>query len=279
MPPLLLLAAALAAAPYSLPFQLRPTLAADVVRVDTTVAAHDGGVTTASLLFASARVAPGVAAYLRAASVWDAPSPGAPGWAFGNPVLGAIWVHPLGERFRLAAAASLALPLGAGGGESPEATRARTVRAGIPARAGLDNSLFGVNGLTVTTGVDLSWQHAGFTVQAEATLIQFVRTRGVSEEPDAARTNATSGLHVGWFATPWLSLGAELRLQRFLGTPSLVAADPPSRDILSAALGARVHVPIGAHWLKPALTLSRPLDAPLLGRNYTWVQLDLPFIF
>jgi hypothetical protein len=279
MPPLLL-AAALAAAPYSLPFQLRPTLAADVVRVDTTVAAHDdGGVTTASLLFASARVTSNVAACLRASSVWDAPASGASGWALGNPELGALWVHALGDSFRLGAAASLALPLGAGGGESPESTRARTVRAGVPARAGLDNPLFGVNGLTVTAGVDLSWQHAGFTVQAEATLIQFVRTRGVSEEPDAARTNATSGLHVAWFATPWLSLGGELRLQRYLGMPALVAADPSARDILSAAVGARIHVPLGAHWLRPALTLSRPLDEPLLGRGYTWVQVDLPFIF
>ncbi|MEN9799242.1 MAG: hypothetical protein RL653_2938 [Pseudomonadota bacterium] len=276
----LLLAAALAAAPYSLPFQLRPTLAADVVRMDTTVATRDdGGVTTASLLFASTRLAPGVAAYFRAASVWDSPARGNAGWALGNPVLGALWVHPLGEAFRLGAAASLALPLGAGGGESPEATRARTVRAGIPARAGLDNSLFGINGLTVTAGVDLSWQHAGFTVQAEATLIQFVRTRGVSEEPDAARTNTTAGLHVAWFAAPWLSLGGELRVQHYLGTPTVLAVDASARNILSAAVGARFHVPLGTHWLRPAVTLARPLDEPLLGRGYTWVQLDVPFIF
>ncbi|MBM4381696.1 MAG: hypothetical protein FJ086_20705 [Deltaproteobacteria bacterium] len=81
------------------------------------------------------------------------------------------------------------------------------------------------------------------------------------------------------FLAPWLSLGAELRLQRYLGTTRLIASSPEIRDISSLAGGARFHVPVGGHFLRPALTVAWPLDAPLRERSYRWVQLDLPFIF
>jgi hypothetical protein len=278
--PALLLSAALAAAPYSLPYQLRPTLAADVLRLDTSFAPHEGGaLTTASLLFASARLSPSAALYLRAALVRDE-APGLPtAWALGNPVLGVTAVHPLGGALRLAGAFTLALPLGMGGGPSPEPSAARAIRAGVPARAGLDTSLFGVNGVTATLGGDVSWISGGWTVQAEATLIQFIRTRGPGSDPDAARTNSTAGLHAAAFVAPWLSLGAEVRLQRYLGAPRLVATDASAQDLLSLAVGTRFHLPLGSHFLRPALTVARPLDEPLAGRGFTWVQLDLPFVF
>jgi len=130
----------LAAAPYSLPYQLRPTLAADVPRLDTPFAPQgDGALTAASLLFASKRLSPAAAVYLRAAAVRDE-VPGQPtAWAVGNPVLGATAVKPVGAFVRVAGAFTLALPLGMGGGPSPAGTAARAIRAGVPARAGLDN--------------------------------------------------------------------------------------------------------------------------------------------
>jgi hypothetical protein len=117
-------------------------------------------------------------------------------------------------------------------------------------------------------------------VQAEATLLQLTRVRGDKVQPDSARTNFTAGLHVGYFVLPALSLGAELRHQRWLSTPKAVAATPALRDTTTFAVGPRVHIEVSKGiWFRPGVSYGRGLDDPMSGQNYNIVQLDLPFQF
>lgn len=83
----------------------------------------------------------------------------------------------------------------------------------------------------------------GFTAQAEATLLQLLRVRdsGIPAN-DSARTNLTAGLHLGYFFIPQLSMGAELRHQRWLSTPTPIkVAEDTLRDTSAVAIGLRAH--------------------------------------
>ena len=144
----------------------------------------------------------------------------------------------------------------------------------------MDNAMFAVNDLTVFPGIDLAYLRGGFTVQGEVTVLQLTRVRGEAVQPDASRTNLTSGLHAGYFLTPWLSVGAELRYQRWLSTPASVAADPSVRDNLSAAAGPRLHLKVSrALTLRPGLSYATGLDAPMRAQSFQVVQLDVPVLF
>ena len=64
--------------------------------------------------------------------------------------------------------------------------------------------------------------HGGFTAQVEATLLQLTRVKGdkrppgLPKNPDKSKTNFTMGVHVGYFIMPMLSVGGEIRHQRWL---------------------------------------------------------------
>ena len=127
------------------------------------------------------------------------------------------------------------------------------------------------------------------TAVSEATLFQLLRVHGDDAgkgSTDAARTNSTMGLHVGYFVIPALSLGAELRYQRWLSTPTQLVmgakVDIPdvNKDTTTVAIGPRAHFAIGkGMWLRPGISYSRALDQPLSPSSYNMVQVDLPVIF
>jgi hypothetical protein len=77
-----------------------------------------------------------------------------------------------------------------------------------------------------------------------------------------------------------LSLGGELRYQRWLSTPASVKADATSRDNVTVAIGPRFHFKISpTTWLRPGISYSAYLDKPLTKSKYSIVQVDLPFAF
>jgi hypothetical protein len=104
---------------------------------------------------------------------------------------------------------------------------------------------------------------------------------------DAARTNSTMGIHIGYFLLASLSLGAELRYQRWLTTPtqlnsSGVKVDIPdaNKDTTTVAIGPRAHFAIGkGMWLRPGISYARALDKPLSTSSYNVVQIDVPVVF
>lgn len=273
-------------APYSLPWQLRPAAAVTAVRSDTAFAFYEdpkssrSGETVATTLLLSYKVIPQLAPMVRLGLVSNAPPVGGSAVALVNPVVGATYVVNLVPGLRLAAYLGLTLPVGMGGGDSPDPEVALAARSGILARSAMDNAMFAVNDFTVFPGVDLVFMNSGFTVQAEATLLQLTRVRGDKVQPDASRTNFTAGLHVGYFVLPMLSVGAELRHQRWLSTPKAVAATPALRDTTTFAVGPRAHVEVSKGiWFRPGLAYARGLDDPMSGQDYNIVQLDLPLQF
>ncbi len=271
-------------APYSLPWQLRPTAALNVVRTDTALALSqpaDGGqnVTVASMLLASYKVTPQLAPFVRLGVVHNNPATGPSGTSFVNPALGATYALPLNDSLRLALFLGFTLPVGMSGGNEPQAEVAAATRSGVLARSAMDNAMFAVNDFTVFPGVGLSYTAGGFTAQVEATVLQLTRVRGEAVQPDSSRTNFTSGLHLGYFVLPVMSLGGEVRYQRWLSTPSSVTS-PELRDNLTVAIGPRFHLKVSEGLtLRPGLAYAFALDAPMSKLKYSIVQLDIPFAF
>ena len=273
--------------PASLGWALRPVAPVNAVRIDTAVGLfEDSGVsgnTVASLFTVSYKVTPTLSPLVRFAVVRNDPATGGTATGMSNPLVGAMWAPPLlAPPFKLAGFAALALPLGSGGGNDANPTMTSTVRSAIAARSGMDNALFAVNDLTPIAGVDAAYVANGLTVQLEATVFELIRVRGDQVQPDAYKTNFTTGLQAGYFVLPVVSASAELRYQRGLSTPKAVAMEPTgaSRDTLSAALGVRGHIALGeGRWLRPGVSYARGLDDPLTGRNYQIVQIDVPFAF
>lgn len=279
--------------PYSLPFQLRPVAPGNVVRSDTTFAlwenpAGESGSTIATTLLASYKVLPNLAPLLRLGLVANSP-PEAPagamppppesGTSFMNPVVGALYAPELPKPLKLGLFLGAALPFGTGGGDDPEPEQVAANTAGIWARSAMDNAMFAVNYFVVFPGVDFAYVANGFTLQAEATLLQLIKTRG-PEDADDKNTNLTAGLHAGYFVIPELSIGAELRHQRWLSTPTPVEANDALRETTTVAVGPRVHLKLSeTTWLRPAIAFALPLDEPMTDGKYKVIQLDVPFAF
>ncbi len=271
-------------APYSVPWQLRPTAALNVVRSDTTLALNqpvDGGqgVTVASMLLASYKVTPQLAPFVRLGAVRNSPATGPSGSSFVNPALGATYALPLNDSLRLALFLGFTLPVGMSGGNEPEASVVAATRSGVLARSAMDNAMFAVNDFTVFPGVGLSYTAGGFTAQLEATVLQLTRVRGEAVQTDRSKTNFTSGVHLGYFVLPVMSLGGEVRYQRWLSTPASVTS-PELRDNLTVAVGPRFHVKLrDGLTLRPGLAYAFALDAPMSKLKYSIVQLDIPVAF
>ncbi len=273
-------------APYSLPWQLRPAGVATVARYDTSLASYEAGEDTgfaaANMLLVSYKLTPTLAPVARLGLVLDAqPGDVDTGAALVNPLLGVTWAPKVAAPWKVAAFGAVAFPLGMGGDAPPgmDPTAAAAAR-GIPLRSAMDNAMFAVNYVTPLAGVDVAYTRGGLTVQAEATVLQLVRARNEDMAPEAARTNSTFGLHVGYFATPRVSLGADLRYQRWLTTPGFVEANPAARDTLTAAFGPRLHIKLsGKRWLRPGVSYTWALDDPVAASEYRIVQLDVPVSF
>ena len=285
-------APAAAPPPYSLPWQLRPVAAANVVRSDTAVAFYDNGAgasgsTVATMLTASTKLTPSLAPLVRLGFVQnDAPAMGADGTSFVNPIVGATYARRI-EAFRWAAFLGATIPLGMGGAATPSAASTADA-AGIRARSAMDNAMFAVNYFTAIVGGDVAYVDHRVTLQAEATLFQLLRVRNdtAASSTDAARTNSTIGLHAGVFIVPALSLGGEIRYQRWLSTPTQLSMGNKvdiadfAKDTVTVAVGPRAHFAVGkGMWLRPGISYARGLDRPLTDASYNVIQVDVPLVF
>lgn len=295
--------APIAPPPYSLPFQLRSAAITTAVRSDTAFAfyenpmSNNGGFTLASMLTASYKVTGEFAPLVRLGVVSNNPPDGTTAgmgtaeskFSFLNPAVGGTYLFKLSPDFRLAAFLGLTVPIGSGGGDHPNPSVALANNVGRFARSAMDNSMFAVDYFAIFPGVDLAYVNHGLTVQVEATLFQLLRVRGKGTPAgaDSANTNFTAGLHAGYFIVPELSVGAELRHQRWITTPTsikstaMVMVDTDMlRDTTTFALGVRGHFKLGdTMWLRPGISYSRALDDPMDAANYNIVQLDVPLVF
>ena len=269
---------------YSLPWQLRPVAAATCLRSDTNVATFDkdpdSGATVASTLLFSYRVTPHFAPLIRLGAVTNWPLKGDAQGSIVNPVIGALYGLQFKQVLRLGIFVGAALPFGQGGGNTPNAAIQAATKAGVYARAAMDNAMFAVNYFTLFPGVGFAYVDHGLTVQAEVTLLELIRVRGEAVDKDSSRTNMTMGLHVGYFVTRQLSLGAEVRYQVWLSTPQMVTADSSARGQVSVGMGLRGHFKLpGTAWFRPGLAYTRGLDNPMARTDYNIVQVDLPVLF
>lgn len=291
--------------PYSLPWQLRPAVVGNVVRSDTAFAFYkdaagkESGYSVASMLLFSYKLSENFAPLIRLGVSGNAPPLGVKAnmkdidraQNFLNPVLGATYAIKPAKPLRLAFFLGVTLPIGGGGGDNPDLSNAQANNPyGIRARSAMDNAMFSVNDFTIFPGVDFAYVSHGLTIQAEATLLQLMRVKGdagpAPKNPDKSKTNLTMGLHVGYFIIPQLSVGAEIRHQRFVSTPKAVEADEASatplglRDQTTWAIGPRAHFKLGESvWFRPGVAFSMPIDDPMSKFKYKVVQLDLPVAF
>ncbi len=279
--------------PYSLPWQLRPAAATTVIRSDSSVAFYDAagnsGSTEATMLLGSYAVTPHLAPVVRLGFVKNqAPGTTPDGSSFINPLVGLTYARHT-PRIRWALFGAATVPIGQGSGDHPDAGVAAANTAGLQARSGMDNSMFAVNYATAIVGADVAFVSHKLTVQAEATLFQLFRVHGDDAgagSTDATRTNSTMGLHAGYFLLPVLSVGAEIRYQRWLTTPTRLVmgnkVDIPeaNKDTTTVAIGPRAHFALGHNmFLRPGISYTRALDNPLSGSSYNTLQVDLPVSF
>jgi hypothetical protein len=269
--------------PYSLPWQLRPVVPANLIRVDDTLAFYgDGGVSNATLVLGARQLAPGWVGIVRLGVVRDDPPAAGPaGTALVNPALAIWYAKALSGGWRLAPFLGVTAPIGMGGGDDPDPGAKAARIAGVANRSAMDNAMFAVNDLTVFPGVGAAWIGRGLTAQAEVTVLQLFRVRGAADQVDRRKTNLTAGLHLGYFVTPRLSAGVDLRYQRWLVAPAAVDADPTGTldETATAAIGVRAHLATERVVLRPGLSYGRGLDDPLSGQDYHIIQVDLPIAF
>lgn len=284
--------------PYSLPWQLRPAAVGNVVRLDTSVGFYEtpatatapsvtGGSSVATMLLATYKISPSFAPIVRLGMVQnDNPGPMTSGTAFANPIVGMTGGWKLPFDLRVSAILAGTLPVGSNGSKTAaQNTGSAAIAKGIPLRSAMDNAMFAVNYVTALGGFDVAWVKHGFTVQAEATLLQLFRARnevcadGTTKcTPDATRTNMTAGLHLGYFVIPMLSLGTELRYQQWLSQPTGITG--AARNNVTFAVGPRFHFKMSpTMWLRPGLSYSTFIDQPLSKSKYSIVQIDVPFAF
>lgn len=271
-------------APLSLAWNLRSPVPGSTVRLDSVAATFVDkdvrGETYASTFTFAYKIFPRFAPLVRVTSFFNEPATGPKAGGVSNPVVGVVWGPPVHGALKVAVFAGVALPLGSGGGNDGTPARIAAEKAAALARSAMDNSMFAVNDLTPTVGVDLAYVDHGLTLQAEATLFELFRMRGEAVQSDEYKTNFTTGAHVGYFLVSWLAASAELRYQRYLTTPAAVAMNPAARDNLTVAAGLRFLFKLDAHHvLRPGVSVARALDQPLSDRTYEIVQLDLPFSF
>jgi hypothetical protein len=284
-------AAAPPPAPYSIPWQLRPAAVGTAIRSDTAIAFYenpmtgDSGTTVASMLLGSYKLTPELAPLLRLGVVSSSPPGDLVDSAvnFINPVVGGTYLIKLGPDFRLALFLGFAIPIGGGGGDMPEPANNAANGAGIAARSAMDNAMFAANYFTVFPGIGLAYVKGGFTAQVELTVLELLRVKaGDNPANDDTRTNFTTGLHLGYFFIPELSVGGELRHQRWLSTPSFVDADMTDslRDTSTFAIGVRGHFKLtDTIAIRPGLAYARAIDDPLDAQKYNIVQIDVPVTF
>ncbi len=264
---------------YELPWQLRPLAPVKVLRFDNSLDLYSTGVANALMITGAYTFDQRLMAMARVGTVFNAPSAGTgAAGSFLNILLGAQYLQPVGD-FKLGAFLGVTLPTAGGGGDTPNLLQKSADGVGIYARSSMDNAMFAANDLTVIPGIGAAWVKYGLTVQLDATVLELIRVKGAAVQADAAKTNFTSGLHVGYFIIPQFSVGADLRYQRWLTTPAAVAKDETLRQNLNGAIGVRAHFKVGSVTLRPGVSVSHGLVGSMTTANHTAIQLDVPIAF
>jgi hypothetical protein len=271
--------------PYSAPWLLRGATVGNSVRLDETLAYYEDPTTEASgtsavtNLYASRKLGARWAGLLRQAWIHNSAAVGPSGSAFSNMMLGVSYVRPVGGPWRVTGFTGTALPIGTGSGDDPDPGDSAAVASAAPARSAMDNTLWAVNYWGFFLGGGAARITPALTVQFEFTIMQTFRTRG-PETQDDARTNLTTGLHLGHFFSPRFSLGGELRMQRWLSDAAPALRNPSARDQFTFGIGPRFHFKVGKKsWLRPGVSYSRALDKPMTDSSYDIIQIDAPFSF
>lgn len=267
------------AAPYSLPWHLRPAVAVSAVRSDTVVAFQDVSRTVVTFLSASWKIVPDVAISARYGWVYDAPESGPSRSALTNLGLAGLWAPKLTSAFRLPLSAGVVLPIAQGGGGAPDPEDQKAIASGSYARSAMDNAMFAANDLSLFAGLALAYVEDGVTLQLETTFFLLAREKGGASQRDTMKANTTWAAHVGYYIVPALSIGGELRYQDFIAPPQGIKNKPERRDASTAAIGLRGHFKLGDHSFHPGVAYAHPLDDPMAAAGYRIVQVDLPFVF
>lgn len=262
--------------PPSLPWMMRPTVAGTTARLDTTIAAFDGGFSAVSIASGTYRIIPDLAIGARVAGItWSEGDRSAT--AFVNPALFALYTPQWNLPVRLSFFAAVVLPIGQGGTASANPDIKAAVGSGLTNRSAMDNALFQPSYVAAIGGAGVSWHGHGVTLAAEATVLQLFRVYDVPS--DDARTNLTTGVHAGWTFWGPLNLSTELHYQRWLSTPQPVRMDPSRRDQWTWLVGLRATFATGPVKLRPGFSYTLPLDAPMSRLGYHVFQIDLPIVF
>lgn len=268
---------------YSLPWGLRPAIAPDLIRLDTSIAFRSSGVSTGYVLTAGGRPITALrdlGFYVRAALVHDVPDATDAAVAMSNPLVMALWTPALRPWLRMSVFGGVTLPIGMGGGDSPDRGARAAMGTGIWNRSALDNALFVTNYITPTAGVGFAYVRDGLTLQAEATVLVLVRTRGESVDRDEARVNFTTGFHVGYRVIPNLTVSAEARYQHWLSTPAAVAANETLRSQFTMGLGARGNLPLSSSLLlRPGVAYFHPVGGNMGAQDYRTIVVDVAAAF
>jgi hypothetical protein len=272
-------------APYALPFGLRPIAAATAVRAETAYAL-DSGASSTVVQYLTASYAPvePLSIFVRGGWVDFIPEGKSASTAFTNVAIGGLWSGRITPELRYAATLGTGLPVGQGGGATPNPGEAAAIAAGNLARSRFEGAtMFSPNDVAPFVGGDVAWVSGGLTLQAEATLFELVRVTGAPTDPDASKTSLSMGADAGYFVIPELSVGVEVRDQSFLTTPAAVQAGKTARSWVTAGAGVRAHLRLGEHvWMRPGLAFFQPLNDPsptISASSYHIFQLDIPVTF
>ena len=267
---------------YSLPFQLRPVAVSNTLRLDTSFATWNDASRTGSTLvtgfIGSWKVAEKTALLGRVSFIDNHPKAGGSersARVVSNPLFGFTRATTQAGGGRLAFFGAATIPIGGGGGDSASAAQTSALSRAIATRSAMDNALFAVNYATLIGGASVATVKPRGTLQAEATLLQLFRVRGPSVQ-DGTRTNFTAGIHAGLAVGRRLTIGSELRYQRWLSDAAPARTSPRARETLTFAIGPRFHLKAGKRAVRPGFSFSLPLDHPLSGQKYRIWQVDIP---
>jgi len=261
---------------YSIPWNLRPAIAPNILRLDVALAFNSQSMNTATIFTGGGKPIaslPDLGFYGRVGAVTYGPDASSGHATFINPIVFALWTPQVAPGFRVPVFLGVTVPVGTGSDASP--LQRSTFASGIYTRQAMDNAMFAANYLTVTAGAGLAWISHGFTAQAEFTVLQLTRVWGESVEADSSRTNFTTGAHLGYQVVPWLTVSAEAHYQHWLSTPAAVSANGLTRSQFTLGAGVRANIPAGPALLRPGVAVFFPTGGQMRAVDATILQFDL----
>jgi hypothetical protein len=283
-----------ARAGYALPWTMRPAIAPNLLRIESSIGFRNDGVAAATLLTGGYAVLPTTLGFYARLGVTNSvlSTPNAPTTnniatgAVTNPLLMALFTPELTKGLRLTVFGAATIPVGTGGGNTPSALTASSIATGIPTRSAMDNALFAVNYFTPIVGLGAAFIRWGWTFQAEATVLQLIRVRGENHRSatDDMRTNFTVGASVGYLIHRYVTASAEFHYQHWLSAPNLLnppaPALAPSVNQASFEVGVRTNLPFSRTILaRPGIAFGMGFNGAMAEREYKVLHVDFPITF